>query len=193
MHRVPARQHGLRRPQRVIRGGNEDLVADIGHGLQNHGNQFADTIADQYLRDIDVQPAGLVVVRNRGARRIDATRIGIAIGFMKMGDERAHHRFGRCESEAGEIADVEVQHPLALSLHALSLNHVLSAHVVVHTLQSARLFVFRHLSPFHLVRPRDRAWQLAEPLSKYRRSRQRNRNSAPTGQDTRVWSGGGCE
>ncbi len=84
VHRSAAGQRHGARPQRVVGRGHEDLVAVVDEGLEHHRDQLGDAVADEDVVDVDVaQAALLVVLRDGGARGVDATGVAVALGAAR--------------------------------------------------------------------------------------------------------------
>ena len=132
-------------PQRVVRRRHEDLVAVVDEGLEHHRDQLGDAVADVDVLDADLaQPVRLVVVHDRGARRPDALRVGVALRLRQVVDHVGDDLLGRLEAEGCGVADVELEDPVALGLEPLGLDQDRPAHVVADSLQLLALSDLAH-------------------------------------------------
>ena len=73
MHRLAARQAGLRRPQRVIGRGYQHLIAIVKQSVHGRADDIAGAIAHIYIFERDALHALLLrIVHHRFARRKNA-------------------------------------------------------------------------------------------------------------------------
>ena len=80
-----------------------------------------------------------VVLRDGRARRVDAAPVAVALGVGQVVDDVGEDRLGGLEAERGGVADVELEHLVALGLQPLSLGEDRSPHVVPDMLQLVAL------------------------------------------------------
>lgn len=110
MHRRAARERHRAGPQGVVRGGYEDLVAVVDERLQRHRDENKGAVADEHVLDVRVrQTFGLVVLRDGGARRVDAARVRVALRLRKMMDDVRCDGRGCLEAERRRVADVQAR------------------------------------------------------------------------------------
>jgi hypothetical protein len=125
VHRRPAGQRGARGPQRVVRCGYEHLVAVVEQRLQRHHDQLADAVAEKHVLDVHPEDAAaLVVVHDRLAGREDPLGRAVALRARQVEDHVVQDLVGRIEPERSRVADVQLEHPVALGLEALGVLEV---------------------------------------------------------------------
>jgi hypothetical protein len=140
VHRGAAGQGHGAGPQRIVRGRDQDLVAVVDEGLEHHGDQLRDPVADEDVADPGLgQAARLVVLGYRGPRRIEPAGIAVPLGVRQVMHHVGDDRLRRVEAEQGQIADIELEHPVALGLQPLRLGQDRAADVVADTAQFAAL------------------------------------------------------
>ena len=128
-------RHGTR-PQGVVGGGNEDLVTVVDEGLQHHADELRDAVADEDVIDERLaQAAALVVLRDGGARRVDAAAVAVALRVVQVVLHVGQDCLRCLEAERGGVADVQLEDLVALGLEALGLFEDRTAHVVTHVLK----------------------------------------------------------
>ncbi|SIM46554.1 Uncharacterised protein [Mycobacteroides abscessus subsp. abscessus] len=146
VHRGAAGQGDGGRPQRVVRGGHEDLVPGIAEGLQGQGDHLRDPVAQEHLVRLQIQDAlGLVVLHDGGARGVDAPRVRVALGVRQVPDHVHHHRVRGFEAERRGVADVQPQDPMPLGLHPLGLLQHRAADVVEDVMELVGLPELSHV------------------------------------------------
>jgi len=118
MHGRAARQGGRRRPQRVIRRRDQDLIAVVQQGLQRHRDQLGDAVAQVDVVDIESGEAGnkFVAGDHRAPCRQDALRVGVALRVRQRLDHVAHDHVGCLEAERRRVADVELEDAVPFGL-----------------------------------------------------------------------------
>ena len=116
---VATGQRGARRPQRIVRAGDEDLVAVIEQGVHGELDELGDAVAGVDVLHLDVgQVLDLRVLHDRLARGEQAARIGVALALGELLTHVLHDLVGRAEAEGRGVSDVELEDALALGLHA---------------------------------------------------------------------------
>jgi hypothetical protein len=69
VHGFAAAEHDRCGPQRVVGGGNEDLVSGFEESLERHGDEFTHAITHENIFHADLHQAfGLVMLGDRGSR-----------------------------------------------------------------------------------------------------------------------------
>ena len=118
VHRDAARQIGDCGPQRVVRHGDEHLVAVVEQCLQRDLDQLGHTVADPDVVDVDQRESflELVVMHDGTAGRLDATRVRVASRGRQTGDHVLQDLRRRIETEGLRIADVELEDAVTLGL-----------------------------------------------------------------------------
>ena len=141
VHDLAARQGGGRGPQRVVGGGDEDLVAIVEQGLRGHADQLGHAVAQVDIVDVDRGEVvdHLVAGDHSAARGRDALGRGVALGRGQIGNHVAHDHIRRLEAEDGGVTRVQLQNGVAVALHLLRRRRHRPADVVEHVLQLLRL------------------------------------------------------
>ena len=116
MHRVAAGECRGRGPQRIIRCGDEDLVAVVDERLRDHRDQLGDAVAEEDVVDRQVREVRLQLVArvDRAPGRQDALGLGIALRVGERGDHIPHNDVGRLETKDSRIPRVEFENAVAL-------------------------------------------------------------------------------
>jgi hypothetical protein len=136
-------------PERIVRRRDQDFVAVVEQRLQAHGDQFADPVAQVDIVNADVlDAAGLVILRHRGPGREDPAGIAVALGVGQIPDHVDEDGIRRLEPEGRRIADVQLQDPVALGLHAVRMLKQRTADIVKDVMELVGLLELGHLSIF---------------------------------------------
>ena len=140
VHGVAAAQRDRGRPQGIVRHRHEDLVAVVQQRLQRQHDQLGDAVAEPDVLDVDpVDALVLVVLHHRAAGRQQALGVAVPVGLRQVEDDVLQHLGGCLEAERGRVADVELEHMLALGLHPLRFLQHRAADVVADIGQLRRL------------------------------------------------------
>ena len=123
VHRLTAGQGRRRRPQRVVRGRDEDLVAVVEQGLHRHRDQLGHAVTQEDVLDVELREAGddLVAGDDRATGGDDALGGGVTLRVWQSGDHVAHDHVRGLEAELGGVAGVQLEDPVAVGGHALGL------------------------------------------------------------------------
>ena len=118
VHGDAAGERGAGGPERVVRAGDEDLVAVVQKRVERELDELRDAVArvDAVHRDVR-QPLDLRVLHDGLARGEEAARIRVALA---IGQLLAHvgHDLVRCaEAEGRGVADVQFEDAQALGFH----------------------------------------------------------------------------
>ena len=136
VHRGAARERGRRRPQWIVRHGDEDLVAIVEQRLRRHGNELGDAVAHVDIIDVEGREILQLIARhNRTARRDNALGRGITLGRGQRRNHVSHDDVRRVEAKDGWVTGVELQNGMAVELHALGLGGHRAADVVCDALE----------------------------------------------------------
>ena len=120
VHGLAAGQGHGSGPQRVVRGGDQDLVAVVQQRHEGHGDELADAVAEVDVVHVDVlDAAGLVVLRDGGAGGEDAAGIAVPLGVRQVADHVHQDRVRRFKSKRRGVSDVQFEDPVTLRLHLL--------------------------------------------------------------------------
>ena len=134
-------------PQRVVGGGDQDLVAVVQQRHQGHRDELADAVAQVDVIDVDVlDAAGLVVLRDGGAGGEDAAGIAVALGMRQVADHVHQDRVRRFKPERGGVSDVQFEDAVTLCLHLLGGLKDRSTDVVKDIMKLGGLLEFCHSS-----------------------------------------------
>ena len=148
VHSFAAGQRGRRRPQRVVRRGDQHLVPVVEHGLQGELDEFADPVSEPDLVGVgDVDAAGLVVLHDRGPRRKDPLRVRVPLRIGQVADDVDQDLFRGVEPERCRVTDVELGDPVPGLLEALGLLEHRPADVVQDVGELGRLQQFHADQP----------------------------------------------
>ena len=141
VHGRAAAQARHRGPQRVVRGGDQHLVALVQERLHDHRDQLRDPVAE-----VDVVGAErrerrvlLVPVHDRATRGDDAAAVAVAVRVRNRLDHVPHDLERRLEAEHRGVAGVELEDRVALVLEPVGLDECLAADLVEDVLELARL------------------------------------------------------
>jgi len=118
---VHGRAAGERRaggPQRVVRRGDQQLVALVQERVGGDGDQLAGAVAQPDVVERDALDALLLGVVHHGlARGEDAAAVRIARRVRQVADHVLLDLFRRVEAEGRQVADVQLDDLVALFLH----------------------------------------------------------------------------
>ena len=111
VHRRTAREARHRGPQRVVRRGDQHLVALVEKGLHRHRDELGDAVAEEDVLGVDVREARdlLVPAHDRATRGEDAAALAVAVRGRDGGDHVADDLVRRLEAEDRRVARVELQ------------------------------------------------------------------------------------
>ena len=139
--RVPPAEARHRRPQRVVRRGDQHLVALVEQGLHHHRDELRDAVAEVHVVGIERREPGdlLVAVHHGSSRRHDPATVAVAVRVRDGLDHVADDLIRRVESEDGGVARVELEDRVTLGLEPVGLDERLSADLVQDVLELARL------------------------------------------------------
>ena len=118
MDRGAARQRCAGGPERIVRCGDQHLVAVVQQRLQCHLDEFGGAIAEVDV--VDVEPGKAVdkfiASKNGPAGGLDALGIRVALRVRQRLDHVAHDHVGRLEAEWRRVADVQLENAVSLGL-----------------------------------------------------------------------------
>ena len=141
MHRFAARERGHGRPQRVVRGRHQQLIAVVKQGVDRHRDEVAGPIAQIDVVERDPHhPLLLGVVHDGLAGGKNAFAVGVTGRIGQVADHVLLDFFGCLKAKRRQVADVELDDFLALVLHLLGGVHDRTAHIVEHIGQLGRFF-----------------------------------------------------
>ena len=147
VHGTAAGQGHRGGPQRVVRGGDQDLVALFEQRHERHGDEFADAVAEVDVVHVDVlDAAGLVVLRDGRAGGEDAAGVAVALGMGQVADHVHQDRVRRFKPEGRGVSDVQFEDPVTLRLHLLGGLKNRSTDVVKDIMKLGGLLEFCHPS-----------------------------------------------
>ncbi len=154
VHGLPTAQRDGAGPQRIVGCRHQDLVAIVDECLQDKGNQLGDAVADEDVVDVDfAQALLLVVLRNSGARGVDALRVAVTLRLGQVVGDVGQDRLGGLEAERRRVADVELQDPVAFCLEPLRFDQDRTTNVVTDVVELAALSDLAHRTMFSGRRP----------------------------------------
>lgn len=109
------------RPQGVVGGGDEHLVAVVEQGLHRHHDQLGDAVADEDVLDVRLDAEGLVVHDDRPASRQEPLRVAVAVGRRHVPEDVLEDLGRSLEAEGGRVAGVQLEDavPCRLQPHRL--------------------------------------------------------------------------
>ena len=117
-----AGKRGAGRPQRIIRAGNQYLVACVQKRVQGELDELGHTVAGEDGVHIQVGDVlQLRILHDRLARREEPLGVGVALALGELLAHVEHDLVGRAEAEGRRVADVQLKDALALRLHAVGL------------------------------------------------------------------------
>ena len=125
------------RPQRVVRGGEEDFVAWVAESLQGHGDELGRTVANVDAIHVEVGEARSVgvPVDDGLAGGCDTAGVGVADGIVELLLHIVGDVLWGQEAELTRVADVELQDLGALRLEFIGAVQHRAADVVDDILQ----------------------------------------------------------
>ena len=131
MHRPTAIEDRRGGPQRVVRAGNQHLVAVVEQRPQHQVDQLGNAVADEHVLDRHLAQAALLLLHHhRLARGKDALLVYVALGGAQVFDHREAHRLRRTKAESPGIADIQRNNIVAKSLHFLGATGKLATNLV---------------------------------------------------------------
>ncbi len=140
-----AGKRDARRPQRVVGGRDEHLVAVVEQGRHAQVDELADAVARVDVVDRDVgYVLELGVLHDGLAGREKPLRVGVALAVGQLAPHVVDDLVGRAETERGGVADVELEDVLAVLLHARRLVHDRAADVVQDVVELRGLLELAH-------------------------------------------------
>ena len=152
VYRLAAGERDGRRPERIIRRGDKDLVAVVQKALHGERDELAHAVAGKDVVDADIRNAlELAVLHDRLAGGEETAGVGIALAVAQVIDHVENDLVRRIEAEGGGIADVELEYIRAARFHAHGLVHYGTADVVADVVELFGLlviFLFHGISPF---------------------------------------------
>ena len=152
VYRLAAGERDGRRPERIIRRGDKDLVAVVQKALHGERDELTHAVAGKDVVDADIRNAlELAVLHDRLAGGEETAGIGIALAVAQVIDHVENDLVRRIEAEGGGIADVELEYIRAARFHAHGLVHYGTADVVADVVELFGLLVislFHGISPF---------------------------------------------
>ncbi len=141
VHGGAAGQRRRRRPQRVVRRGDEHLVAVVEQRLQGHRDELGYPVAQEHVVDVEPgEPVDQFVAGEHGtAGGLNALGIRVALRVGQRLDHVAHDDVGRLEAERRGIADVQLEDAVPLGLEPGRVIVHRTADLVQDVLQLGRL------------------------------------------------------
>ena len=135
-------------PQRVVRRGDQYLVAVVEQGLHAQVDELRDAVAgvdvlDPHVGDVLV----LGVLHDRLARGVEALGVGVALALGQLAGHVVDDLVGGAEAEGCRVADVEFEDMGAHLLHAVCLVHYGAAHVIEDVVELGGLLESHGLLP----------------------------------------------
>ena len=151
MHRLAAGERDGRRPERVIRRGDENFVAVVEQALHGERDELAHAVAGEDVVDADIGDAlELAVLHDRLAGGEQAAGIGVALAVAQVVDHIENDLVGGIKAEGRGVANVELQYIRAARFHAHGFVHYGTANVVADVVKLFGLlviFLFHGVSP----------------------------------------------
>lgn len=96
-------------PQRVVRGGDQYLVAVVEQRLHRHLDQLGDAVAEVDVLDVQVDALGLVVLHDRAARGEQPLRVTVTVGGAQVAEHVLKDLRRAVEAEGRGVARVELE------------------------------------------------------------------------------------
>ena len=120
MHGNATSQGGRRRPQGIIRGWDQHLVAVVQQRLGGHGDQLGNPVAQKDIVNIERwEILQLIAGDDRPPRRNNALGSGITLGGRQCRNHIPHDHIRGIKTKGRRVAGVELQDAVAVRLHAL--------------------------------------------------------------------------
>ena len=152
VYRFSAGERDGRRPERIIRRRNQNLVAVVQKSLHGERDELAHTVAGKDIVHADIGDAlELAVLHDRFARGEEAAGIGISLAVAQVIDHVQNNLVRRVKAERRRVADVELEYVCAVRFHAHGLVHYGAADIVAYVVELFGLLVisfFHGISPF---------------------------------------------
>ena len=141
VHRRAAAEARHRGPQRVVRGGDQHLVALVEERLHHHRDELGDAVAEEHVVRTERRERRvlLVAVDHRPPGGHDAPAVAVAVRVRHGLDHVAHDLERRLEAEDGGVAGVELEDRVTLGLQPGGLDQCLPADLVEDVLELAGL------------------------------------------------------
>ncbi len=131
VHRRATREADRCRPQRVVGGGQQQLVAIVEQGIGGHHDQFAGTVAEVNVVQSDTLDALLLrLVHHRLACRKNPLAVRITSRVRQVADHVLLDLLGGIKAEHRQVADVQADDLVALFFHLARRIHDGTADVV---------------------------------------------------------------
>jgi len=145
VHRMAAGEGHCRRPQRIVGGGHQHLVAVVEQRLHRHHDELAGAVADVDVVDVDLaHPFLLVVLHHRLAGREEPLGVTVALAERHVEDHILDDLFRRIETERGRVADVELDDAVAFVFETASFFMHRAADVIADIVELVRLVDSEH-------------------------------------------------
>ena len=127
VHGRAAAEAGHRGPERIVRRGDQHLVALVEERLHRHRDELRDAVAEEHVVGVDLREAGilLVAVHDGPPRRHDAAAVAVAVRVRDRLDHVAHDLERRLEAEDRGVAGVELEDRVTLGLQPVGLDECL--------------------------------------------------------------------
>ena len=134
---LTAGEGGCCRPERVIRSGNEHLIALVEQRLRGDGNQLGDTVAQPDVVDVETGKTRVhLIARDDGtACGVNTLGLGVALCVGAGPDHVLHDGVRRIKAELCRIAGVEHHNAVAVGFHLLGESSHRTANVIEDVLQ----------------------------------------------------------
>ena len=117
-HRLAAADIDIVAPQRVAGGGNQNFVSVAHQRSHQHGDRFADTVADENILHGDTGHASsAVITQDRVPGGLHAPDIAVGDGLVHVLRQGGTDAPGQGKAEACRVSGVQLQHLLAVLLH----------------------------------------------------------------------------
>ena len=124
MHRGATRQAGGGRPQRIVRGRQQQLIAVVQQGVGGHHDQFAGPIAQINVIQRDTLDALLLGFMHHGfARGKNPLAVRIARRVGQVTDHVLLDFLGGIKTKDRQIANIELDDLVTVFLHLLGRVH----------------------------------------------------------------------
>ena len=131
MYGMTAGKGCARRPERIVRAGDQNLVAIVEQRVHRKLNELGHAVARVDMLHLNVgQALDLRILHDRLARGEQATRVGIAFAVGQLLAHVLDDLIGRAKTKGGGVANVELEDALALVLHTGGLVDDRTAHVI---------------------------------------------------------------
>lgn len=122
VNRLSSRKVHRSRPKRVVRGGNEHLVAVVEEGLHGHHDHLAHAVAHVDVLDLDVLDAReLALLHDSLASREEPLGVAICLGKPYVERDVADDLVRGVDAESRRIPAVQLDDRIALLLEPLRL------------------------------------------------------------------------